>query len=163
MLIASILPVLFACVHGADVSVLNLAPNLNITLPFIGIPKRQSELHGNAEIQGRSTSSSCESAPNTAFNFPLLSLLTPKSVLHENAPLRQGSISKPCKIGQSCYQLFTAREYALVYLSPTAGKGIIVSFPEDKLKSPSAIIVQNKGDTSAGRQPSFSVLRYLCR
>nr|VZI50807.1 unnamed protein product [Spirometra erinaceieuropaei] len=158
MLIASILPVFFACVHGANVSVLNLAPSLNITLPFIGIPKRQLDLHGTVVIEERSTSTSDESgprdivlqlAPNTAFTFPLLSLLTPKSVLHENAPLRQGSISKPCKIGQSCYQLLTAREYALIYLSPTAGKGIIVSFPEDKLKSPSAIIVQKKGDTSA--------------
>ncbi|BHF81672.1 hypothetical protein SprV_0802480500 [Sparganum proliferum] len=158
MFIASILPALFACVLGADVPVWHLAQKLNISLPFIGLRKPHSVLHGNAVIQEGSKSTSCKTdpyvsvlhlAPNTAFTLTHVGLPRPQSVIHGNAAIREGSTSHPCEVGEPCYQSLTSREYALAEGYRAVGKGIIVAYPVDKTKSPSAIIVQKKGDTSA--------------
>ncbi|BHF81677.1 hypothetical protein SprV_0802481000 [Sparganum proliferum] len=158
MFIANILPALFACVLGADVSVWHLAPKLNISLPFIGLRKPQSVLHGNAVIHEGSKFTSCEPdpyvsvlhlAPNTAFTLTHVGVPRPQSVIHGGVAIREGSTSHPCEVGEPCYQSLTSREYALVEGYRAVGKGIIVAYPVDKTKSPSAIIVQKKGDTSA--------------
>ncbi|BHF81683.1 hypothetical protein SprV_0802481600 [Sparganum proliferum] len=81
--------------------------------------------------------------------MPFIGIPKPQSILHENVAIREGSTSHPCEIGEPCYQSLTDREYAFVGGSPNGGKGIIVAYPVDRTKSPSAIIFQKKGDTSA--------------
>ncbi|BHF81678.1 hypothetical protein SprV_0802481100 [Sparganum proliferum] len=164
MFIAGILPALFACVLGADVPVLQLLANSNITLPFIGIRKSQSVLHANAVIQERSKSTSCEPGEpgpkasfvswpaDTTFTFLFFGIPRPQSVFLGDVAIRKGSTSHPCEEGEPCYQSLSTREYAVVYGFHNVGKGIIVAYPVDKTKSPSAIIVQKKGDTSAAHK-----------
>ncbi|KAL7056876.1 hypothetical protein AAHC03_018990 [Spirometra sp. Aus1] len=61
----------------------------------------------------------------------------------------EGSLSNPCKVGISCWQPLTDKQFAYLSARPVNGTGVIILVPAAGIKLPTAVIVRDIGENSS--------------
>ncbi|KAL7057299.1 hypothetical protein AAHC03_019010 [Spirometra sp. Aus1] len=72
----------------------------------------------------------------------------PQSITIEGQTVPQGSLSSPCKVGISCWQPLTDKQFAPLTIREDNGTGLIILFPAAGNALPTAVIVKNIGQHS---------------
>ncbi|BHF79872.1 hypothetical protein SprV_0702299500 [Sparganum proliferum] len=71
-----------------------------------------------------------------------------QSITIDGHTVPEGSLSNPCKVGISCWQPLTDKQFAILSAGPVNETGIIILVPAAGVKLPTAVIVKNIGQNS---------------
>nr|VZI48607.1 unnamed protein product [Spirometra erinaceieuropaei] len=87
-----------------------------------------------------------ETMPNSSFVYLEPFAQRPQSITVGGQTVAEGSLSNPCKVGISCWQPLTDKQFSYLSVGPENGTGIIILIPAAGIRLPTAVIVRRIGE-----------------